>query len=97
MFFEEITDSETLYKLRKISETLNTVHGVEIDFESSTNDLKQTFEHYNHLKNNLMSKSGFNGYFYDSDYSKSYLICEAIRLFLSEVAPNRKLRKKSKK
>lgn len=70
--------------------------GVEIDFSSSSKDLRDLMEHYIDKREALVRDHGNNVVISSAEYVKSHLITEAVRIFLREIAPRRinKIRRK---
>ena len=96
MFINDFENSDE-YKLHQILHTLKSVHGVELKFEESTEaDLKQQRQSSEIIKNSIVSESQFNTYNTNPEYTKHTLIMEAIRLFLTEIAPKRQKKTKVK-
>ena len=96
MFINDFENSND-YKLHQILHTLKSVHGVELKFEESTPaDLAQLRQSSEIIKNSIVSESQFNTYNTNPEYTKHTLIMEAIRLFLTEIAPKRQKKTKVK-
>lgn len=98
MYLEEFGFNNT--NLRKILNRLQKYHGVNLDLKnSSIGELNAIYEYYLNIKNILLRESAYNSYYNHPEYTKALLICEAIRIFLSEIAPGRsgkKVRRKGK-
>ena len=91
-----VNDIETLpenYRLEKILQVLNKQYGVNIDFESSEEFLKDSYETNKNIKNKVIQESKFNSYHSNEEYVKATLIMEAIKIYLVEIAPKRKRRR----
>ena len=52
--------------------------------------MNEMFESWNGVKTKILLESPYNAYNNNPQYMKASLICEAIKLFLSEIAPARK-------
>lgn len=78
-----------------LNKILESRFGLTIDFAEL--DVETASEHlqlHESKINEYRVKAGFNAF--NSEYQKHYLICEALRKFLSEVAPNRKTKRTRK-
>ena len=96
MFINDFENSNE-YKLHQILHTLKSVHGVELKCEGrSADDLNQLLQSSEIIKNSIVSESRFNTYNTNPEYTKHTLIMEAIRLFLTEIAPKRQKKTKVK-
>lgn len=84
------------YQIQKILKVLEESYGVSLDLNTSISDIQETYSQCSSIRNQIISESAFNSYHSNSEYQKCILIQEAIRLFLSEVAPKR-LRRRNKK
>lgn len=84
------------YRLSKVLDLLESLYGLTIDFDAvnSVAELQSIYEAYGLERSRIISESAFNSYNNDPTYTKAVLIQEAIRIFLSEVAPKRKKRNK---
>lgn len=86
------------YRLQQIMHTLESVHGVRLDFDSqSYEDIKTLGESCEIVKNSIVKESAFNTAMQNPEYTKNMLIIEAVRIYLSEVAPKRMSKKKAVK
>lgn len=72
----------------KITELLNQLYGIRIDWNSSEAHLTSVLEHYEERKAAVL-REGVVAMTHP-DYTKSILISEAIRIYLREIAPSRK-------
>lgn len=97
MFLLELYDISAESKIKKLEDILRESYGIEIDWESSTEDLLKSKNYYEVVKHKALMENNFNDYFENENYSKAFLITEAIRIFLSEVAPKRRLFKRKTK
>lgn len=88
----ETFDKDPSYKLGKINQILRTKYGVEIDYSSP--ELEDSLYEMEDLKRNILAESHFNSYHANPHYVKLTLICEALRIYLKEIAPRRIRRKK---
>ena len=90
MFINDFKNSNE-HKLQQITHTLKSVYGVELKLdetpESDLNTLRQSSEI---IKNSIVSESQFNTYNSNPEYTKHTLIMEAIKLYLTEIAPKRR-------
>lgn len=79
------------YRLHQVLHTLKSVHGMEFDFDKNTiDDLESLRESSEIVKNSIISESKFNTYNSNPEYAKHMLIMEAVRLYLTEIAPKRR-------
>lgn len=83
-------------RLEKLVRTLRSLHGVEINFKATTKSLMESHANFSALKEQIVTNAGNNNLVYSPDYTKAVLICEAIGIFLREIAPTRKRRKSIK-
>lgn len=74
--------------LNKLLNKLQCRHNTKIDFSDSIK-LLELHKHYSLVKTSILAESSYNSYHSNPDYIKAVLVCEAIRLFLSEIAPGR--------
>lgn len=75
--------------------TLESVHGVKLDFDSnSIEEIQALGESCEIVKNSIVKESAFNTAFQNPDYTKNMLILEAVRIYLAEIAPKRMSKKK---
>lgn len=85
-------------KLNKILSSLKNSFGITINFNKiSTQKLEETFVKFSRLKQKIVENSNFNSYVQDPNYAKATLVCEAINVYLKEIAPNRKRRHRPRK
>ncbi len=75
-------------KLQQINNLLNQLYGLSIDWTSPQLHLESVLANYEDRKE-LMLAEGMVG-MTSPDYTKTVLIVEAIRMYLREIAPNRK-------
>jgi hypothetical protein len=94
MYITDIDQDLSQTKLDKLSKTLREVYEIEVDFGAPREDLVETHRYFSEQKHVLLQDGEFNKYFGNCDYSRAYLICEAIRIFLSEIAPKRMLHRR---
>jgi hypothetical protein len=93
MFVNEF-ESSSAYRLQQIVSTLKNVHGVELDLGShSDNEVRALAESSEIIKNSIVKESAFNSWMQNPEYTKNMLILEAARLYLTEIAPKRQLKK----
>lgn len=93
MFINDFQSSNE-YRLHQVLHTLRSVHGVDLKLESSNvSDLNSLLERSELIKDNIVSESRFNTYNSNPEYAKHMLITEAVRLYLTEIAPKRQRRK----
>ncbi len=96
MFINDFENSNE-YKLTQIIHTLKNVYGVELKLnESSEEDLLGLRHSSEIIKNSIVSESQFNTYNANPEYTKHTLIMEAVRLYLTEIAPKRQKKNKIK-
>lgn len=97
MIVNEFENSNT-YRLQQIMHTLESVHGVKLDFDSNTIEEVQALgESCEIVKNSIVKESVFNTWMQNPEYTKNMLVLEAVRIYLSEVAPKRMNKKKAVK
>lgn len=91
-------DGDTVSRLVNVLRILEQKHAVRIDFDSinSINDALGLLREAQSIKRQIIEESAFNAYHTNPQYNKMVLIQEAMRIYLREVAPNRRLRKKKK-
>jgi len=96
MFINEFENSNE-YKLQQIVHTLKSIYGVELKLDESTEDDLASMRHSSEIiKNSIISENQFNTYNNNPEYTKHTLIMEAVRLYLTEIAPKRQKRNKIK-
>jgi hypothetical protein len=80
------------YQLRKILNLLENLYGLTIDFSAAKSkaELESIYEAYGLERLNIIQEAHHNSYNQNPEYTKACLIQEAIRIFLSEVAPKRR-------
>lgn len=81
-------------KVAPLNERLSHQYGINIDFASDDQHLRQVFTHYHAKRDFILSEHGESFAMNDPDYAKAVLISEAVRLFLREIAPKRTRKKK---
>lgn len=96
MNIDELANSSH-YRLSKVLGLLETMYGITIDFDGavSSEELAQVYEEFGAVRAQIISEAHHNSYNQNPEYTKAVLIQEAIRIFLSEVAPKRRRRKKN--
>jgi hypothetical protein len=96
MNIDELANSPH-YRLSKILNLLETMYGITIDFDGAVSgeELAQVYEEFGSVRAQIISEAHHNSYNQNPEYTKAVLIQEAIRIFLSEVAPKRRRRKKN--
>jgi hypothetical protein len=78
-------------ELDKILLKLKKTFGINLDLKgASLTELHDINSHYKRVQQNILLEQSFNSYHSHPEFTKAVLICEAIKLFLSEVAPARK-------
>jgi hypothetical protein len=75
--------------LQRILSSLKKIYNTSIDFSLSTAQLTELHNFYNSKKEAILRESSFNSYCTNPEYTKALLVCEAIKIFLSEIAPGR--------
>ena len=95
MILDDISHLSANYKLSRILNVLQNVHGIEINFAEDVDydDLQKVYETYADLKRSIIEGAMMN-FQANTDYSKSILIMEAIRIYLAEVYPKKRKRNK---
>lgn len=89
MYIADIDQDLNQTKLNRLSKILREVYEIEVDFNASAEELAKTHQYFTEQKYAVLQQGEFNKYFGNCDYSRAYLICEAIQIFLSEIAPKR--------
>lgn len=84
-------------KAMKLNAMLKDRFGIEVDFSSDLPYLRAVMEHYSNRRDALLESIGANAPVTSSEYTKSLLIVETIRMYLREIAPRRMRRKAMKK
>jgi len=82
-----------LKKIEPINRILEKEHGLRIE-NIDFSQLRFIFEHYNDRRNIFIKTMGSLNAFENKEYQKSYLISEAARILLREIAPKRKKRRR---
>ncbi len=83
---------QALKKINPLVEKLSSQYDVALNFDYSEADLKSIMEYYDSKKNFisfLKESTDIDKY----EYTKAFLIREAIRMYLREIAPKRIKRK----
>ena len=95
MVIDEL-DNSASFRLARILRVLESMYGLTINFGAgaSAAELQEVYEEFGLVRAKIISEAHFNTYTQDSEYAKACLIQEAIKIFLSEVAPKRIRRKK---
>lgn len=88
-----MSDINAKIRLEKLVKTLRDVHGVEINFKATPKSLMESHVSFSALKGQLEADSANRNGYRPPEYTKAVLICEAIGIFLREIAPTRKRRK----
>lgn len=68
--------------------------GIEVDFTADIELLRAIMEHYLDKRNAILAESGSMALVESPDYAKAFLITEAVRMFLREIAPRRMSKRK---
>jgi Protein of unknwon function (DUF3008) len=90
-------ESSSKYRLQQVLHTLKAVYGTELKLdEHSEDDLVSLTQSSEIIKNSIVSESQFNTYNQNPEYTKHMLIMEAVRLYLTEIAPKRSKKTKVK-
>lgn len=90
-------ESSSEYRLHQILHTLKGIHNFDLDIEKvSSDELVALGESSEVIKNSIISESQFNTYNQNPEYTKHMLILEAVRLYLTEIAPKRHPKRKIK-
>lgn len=85
------------YRFQQIVNTLKNIHGYCLELDSKNQDqIRSLHESCEMVKNSIVKESSFNTWMQNPEYTKNMLIMEAIRIYLTEIAP-RRMNKKSKK
>lgn len=80
----------------QINDILRGRFGVEVDFTSTEEELRDLMDHYASRRESIVEQLGNDAAVQSFEYAKSHLITEAVRIYLREIAP-RRLNKKRKK
>jgi hypothetical protein len=92
MFVDDVKASAE-HRLNQITHTLKHVHGIELTLdESSMDEIELLHDSSEIVKNSIVSESAFNSWHTNPAYTKHMLNMEAIRLYLTEIAPKRRPR-----
>jgi len=92
MFVDDVKASAE-HRLNQITHTLKHVHGIELTLdESSMDEIELLHDSSEIVKNSIVSESAFNSWHTNPAYTKHMLIMEAVRLYLTEIAPKRRPR-----
>ncbi len=81
---------------KQVNKALQERFGIEVDFTSNPADLAELFEHYRFRKEQIVLREGGGEAMKTLEFAKAHLICEAIRIFLKEIAPRRMKKKRNK-
>jgi len=92
MFVDDVKTSAE-HRLAQIAHTLKHVYDTELALdEASIDDLAALHDSSEIVKNSIVSESAFNSWHSNPTYTKHMLIMEAVRLYLTEIAPKRRPR-----
>lgn len=86
--------SYTSEKIVRLNKMLESRFGVTIE-AAPEDHLRAVLDHYSNRRDLLVRTMGEAAAHSSPEYAKAYLICEAVRMYLREIAPKR-LRKKKK-
>jgi len=90
MFVDDVNTSAE-HRLAQIAHTLKHVYDTELALdESSIDELAAMHDSSEIVKNSIVSESAFNSWHSNPTYTKHMLIMEAVRLYLTEIAPRRR-------
>ena len=90
MFVDDVKTSAE-HRLAQIAHTLKHVYDTELTLdESSIDELAAIHNSSEIVKNSIVSESAFNSWHSNPTYTKHMLIMEAVRLYLTEIAPRRR-------
>lgn len=90
MFVDDVKTSAE-HRLAQITHTLKHVYDTELTLdESAIDELSALYDSSEILKNSIVSESAFNSWHNNPTYTKHMLIMEAVRLYLTEIAPRRR-------
>lgn len=78
----------------QINEQLLRRFGLSVDFSMPAEDLLDVLRLYEDRCKSIALREGGGAAMQTSDYAKAYLITEAVRVFLREIAPRRMNKKK---
>ena len=86
--------AHAMRKIAPLNERLAHQFGLQIDFASDEQHLRQVLEHYHATREFILAEYGESAAMNDPNYAKAVLISEAVRMYLREIAPKRIRRKK---
>jgi hypothetical protein len=90
MFVDDVKTSAE-HRLAQIAHTLKHVYDTQLTLdESSIDELAAIHDSSEIVKNSIVSESAFNSWHSNPTYTKHMLIMEAVRLYLTEIAPRRR-------
>jgi len=90
MFVDDVKASAE-HRLNQIIHTLKHVYDTQLTLdESSIDELAAIHDSSEIVKNSIVSESAFNSWHSNPTYTKHMLIMEAVRLYLTEIAPRRR-------
>jgi hypothetical protein len=73
---------------------LATTYGKTIDLNASISALSETYNEYTIKRKTIIENCKFGAHLFRPDYNEALLVCEALRIFIREIAPVRKLKRK---
>lgn len=96
MVIDEL-DVSAEYRLSRVLKLLENIYSITLDFDAvkQNADLVSIYEKYDIIRHKTIRESQYNTYNQNPEYVKACLIQEAICIFLSEIAPKRRNRRKA--
>lgn len=82
-------------RLGKLEDLLKQLYGIQLDWSCSEAELQEVLEHYEGKRAFTLTENSAYG-MANAEYTKFVLITEAIRLFLTEIAPKRRKQQRRK-
>ena len=82
-------------RLGKLEGLLKQLYGIQLDWSCSEADLQEVLEHYESKRATTLTEGTAYGTA-NAEYTKFVLITEAIRIFLTEIAPKRRKQQRRK-
>ena len=98
MLLDEIDAVSPFYKLDVLNRKLRGSHGLNLDFNAiqNENELHETLKKCEDVKYNIVKTTPFNNYMQNEQYTCECLIQEAISVYLAEILPFRRTKRKMK-
>lgn len=84
-------------EIKVLTNLLEKSYSTVIDFDQPTEHIVETYNNYCVIKEKIIENSFFGAYINDPEYCRVFLICEALGIFLREIAPHRKRKHNKRK